>query len=241
MEDILINNPIELLQNTIFINLKHRTDRLSHVITELKEIGIENPERFQGIQMSMGCVGCTMSHIKCLELAKSRGWSHVFICEDDIKFTNPSLFLEKLKLFIDASWGWDVLVIGGNNMPPFQPLSDFAVRVFNIQTTTGYIVGAHYYDTLIENFKEGVGKLIREPNRKKEFAVDIYWKILQKTDNWFFLIPPSVVQYCDYSDIEEKVTNFERHMLDLDKKALIEYMMHMRQINPSMNPNFTLF
>jgi len=223
------NNPIGLLENTLFINLAHRTDRLAHVLDQLKGIGIENPERFVGIQMAMGCVGCTMSHIKCLELAKTREWPYVFICEDDIKFTNPELFLDKLGQFQGAGWSWDVLIVGGNNKPPFQQVSDFAVRVFDIQTTTGYIVGAHYYDTLIANFKEGVGYLIREPERKKEFAVDIYWKSLQKTGNWFFLIPPSVVQYSDYSDIEGKVTNFEGHMLDLDKRALIEYMMRLQQ------------
>ena len=228
-EGVESNNPIGLLQNTIFINLAHRTDRLAHVLKELKEIGIENPERFNAIQMAMGCVGCTMSHIKCLELAKAREWPYVFICEDDIKFTNPQLFLDKLAEFSAAGWNWDVLIIGGNNKPPFQQVSDFAVRVFDIQTTTGYIVGAHYYDTLIANFKEGVGNLIREPERKKEFAVDIFWKTLQKTGNWFFLIPPSVVQYSDYSDIEGKVTNFEGHMLDLDKRAFIEYMMRMQQ------------
>jgi GR25 family glycosyltransferase involved in LPS biosynthesis len=219
----------EILKNTIYINLEHRTDRLTHVLHQLQVLGIENPERFNAIKMKMGCIGCTMSHIKCLELAKSKGWPQVFICEDDIKFTNSELFLDKLGKFVEAGWEWDVLVVGGNNLPPFQQVSDFAVRVFDIQTTTGYIVCAHYYDILIQNFREGLAKLIREPERKKEFAVDIYWKTLQKTGNWFFLIPPSVIQYSDYSDIEDKVTNFEGHMLDLDKRAFIEYMMRLQQ------------
>jgi hypothetical protein len=222
---------MELLQNTLYINLSHREDRLAHVLKEFEVLGIENPERFNAIQMKMGCIGCTLSHIKCLELAKSKEWPWVFICEDDIHFTNPGLFLDKLQSFADAKWDWDVLIVGGNNLPPFQQVSDFAVRVFDIQTTTGYIVQSHYYDILIANFKEGVGRLIREPNRKKEFALDIYWKTLQKTGNWFFLIPPSVIQYSDYSDIEGKVTNFEGHMLDLDKRALIEHMMKMQQKN----------
>jgi len=222
------NNPIGLLENTIFINLAYRTDRLAHVLEQLKGIGIHAPERLNAIKMNMGCVGCTMSHIKCLEIAKTRGWPYVFICEDDIKFINPALFLEKLAKFSETKWKWDVLIIGGNNLPPFLQVSDFAVRVFDIQTTTGYIVNGHYYDALIANFKEGLGKLIRDPQKKKEFAVDIYWKTLQKSGNWFFLIPPSVIQYSDYSDIEGKVTNYEGHFLDLDKQALIEYMMKMQ-------------
>ena len=222
------NNPIGLLENTIFINLAHRTDRLAHVLEQLKGIGIHAPERFNAVKMPMGCAGCTMSHIKCLEIAKTRGWPYVFICEDDIKFINPALFIEKLAKFSETKWKWDVLIIGGNNLPPFLQVSDFAVRVFDIQTTTGYIVSAHYYDTLITNFKDGLGKLIREPYRKKEFAVDMYWKTLQKSGNWFFLIPPSVIQYSDYSDIEGKVTNYEAHFLDLDKQAFIEHMMQLQ-------------
>ena len=80
-----------------------------------------------------------------------------------------------------------------------------------------YIVQHHYYDILIQNIKEGLGNLIRNPENKKEFAIDKYWIQLQMKDCWFMLIPPSVIQREDYSDIEGRVTNFQQYMLNYNK------------------------
>ena len=62
---------MELLKNTLFINLEHRKDRLIHVTNELKKLGV-NSERFNAVKTAVGAIGCTMSHIKCLEIAKER-------------------------------------------------------------------------------------------------------------------------------------------------------------------------
>jgi len=220
---------MEFLQHILYINLGYRQDRKDHCLTEFQKLGIPESriERFPAIQTTTGSVGCTMSHIKCIELAKQKGWEQVFICEDDIEFTNPDLFKTQLKKLYDSKLSWDTLVIGGNNAPPFQPINDFCVRVYNIQTTTGYIIKKHYYDTLIANFKEGLMKLMREPSRHKEFAIDIYWKQLQQRDQWLILIPLTVCQYYDFSDIEGKVVDYKEMMLDLEKKALIEHYMKL--------------
>lgn len=212
-----------LLDHTLFINLDHRTDRLEHVMIELSKMGIsKTAERFPAVKMQAGNIGCTISHIRCLELAKSRGWPQIFICEDDITFTNPNVLKDSLNKFVESGIDWDVIVIGGNNCPPFVQVSDFCARVTNVQTTTGYIVKQRFYDILLDNLKEGMLKLLREPERKKEFSIDIYWKLLQSSYKWYMLLPLTVVQYYDYSDIEERVVDYRGAMLDFDKKALIE-------------------
>ena len=61
---------MELFTNTLFINLASRTDRLEHVISEFGKFGL-TPERVDAVKMASGAVGCTLSHIKCLEIAKS--------------------------------------------------------------------------------------------------------------------------------------------------------------------------
>ena len=76
---------MDLLKYTLFINLQERTDRLAHVQNELQKLGIEG-ERMNAIKLASGAIGCTMSHIKCIEFAKKRNLPHVFICEDDITF-----------------------------------------------------------------------------------------------------------------------------------------------------------
>jgi GR25 family glycosyltransferase involved in LPS biosynthesis len=229
-----------LLNHTLFINLDHRRDRLEHVLMEFVKMDIIGHERFPAVKMSQGNVGCTISHIRCLELAKSRGWPHVFICEDDITFTNPAVLKNSLEKFAKSGIEWDVIVIGGNNCPPYVPVSDFCARVTNVQTTTGYIVKKEYYDILLDNFRMGLEKLMREPERKKEFSLDIYWKQLQTANRWFMILPLTVVQYYDYSDIEQRVTDYRPAMLDFDKKELIERFMKEQENKRKKVMNFNV-
>ena len=211
---------MELLKNTLFINLEHRKDRLIHVTNELKKLGV-NSERFNAVKTAVGAIGCTMSHIKCLEIAKERGYEQVFICEDDITFLNVEVFKKSLEKFYEnKTIQWDVLLIGGNNLPPYDEIGDYCIRVSNCQTTTGYIVKNHYYDTLINNFRESAKNLLREPTNIKQYALDIYWKRLQQINNWYMIVPLTVVQCDSYSDIENRMVDYRALMLDKDKKWL---------------------
>ena len=208
-----------LFEHTIYINLEHRKDRLKHVQQELAKLSIpNNGVRFNAVKTANGAVGCTISHIKCLEQAKEQGLPHVFICEDDICFKDPKLLLHNAArfhaVFADA---WDVLIVGGNNLPPYKQFGDFCAQISNCQTTTGYIVKQHYYDTLIDNFREGLKKLMENPTNKREFAIDIYWKRLQTSNRWYIVLPLTVHQLEGYSDIEERDTDYRGLMLDMDK------------------------
>jgi len=213
-----------LFEHTIYINLESRKDRLVHVKNELAKLGVLNSgERFNAVKTTNGAVGCTISHIKCLEQAKARDLPHVFICEDDICFKNPELLLLNTAKFIDTfSNVWDVLIIGGNNVPPYKQFGSFCAQITNCQTTTGYIVKHHYYDTLIANFREGLKLLMTNPANKREFAIDMYWKRLQMRDRWFIVLPLTVHQLEGYSDIEERDTDYRGLMLDMDKPWLLK-------------------
>jgi GR25 family glycosyltransferase involved in LPS biosynthesis len=221
------NGGITDIKHTLYINLSNRVDRKLHVENELAKIGIPF-ERFNAIKLPNGALGCSMSHLKCLQTAKEMGWSHVFVCEDDIQFLDPELFKNQLDTFLkNHTDDWDVLLVAGNNMPPYIPIDDTCVQVKQCQTTTGYIVKQHYYDTLIENFKLGIQYLMREPNKHTLYAIDKYWFFLQQQHRWFLIIPLTVVQRTDYSDIEKRMVNYKRIMTDLDKQQLIQRMSQM--------------
>jgi hypothetical protein len=90
-------------------------------------------------------------------------------------------------------------------------------------------VRAHYYDALIANYRAGINLLMRNPTNKLEYAIDRYWFELQRRDRWFLITPLSVVQREDYSDIEQRFTNYGHLMLDLDKEKLMRrHMEHMQ-------------
>ena len=207
------------VNHVLYINLDHRMDRKEHVEKQLSSIGIKNPTRFNAIKMKNGALGCSMSHLKCLQTAKENKWPHVLICEDDIQFLNPELFINQLSAFLSLykQRDWDVILLAGNNMLPYEKHNSSCIKVHHCLTTTGYIVQEHYYDILIENYKEGIKNLMKEPENKKMFAIDKYWIQLQEVDNWFLIIPLSVVQMEDYSDIENKQTDFRDYMLNYNK------------------------
>ena len=219
-----------LFENTHYINLEHRIDRLVHVKQELAKINVVG-SRFNAIKLANGAVGCSMSHLKCLEQAKQNGSPYVFVCEDDIQFLDPTLFLKNLGLFCETiKSDWDVLII----CPPFQPIGDFCVRLVNCQTTTGYIVQQHYYDTLIANYREGITKLLSDPTNKREYAIDMYWKRLQAKDRWYMIVPPTVVQMEGFSDVEGRETNYKHLMTDMNKEWLFKNNLVVDRQQPQM-------
>ena len=211
-------NSINDIQHAFYINLLSRPDRKQHVEEQLKIIGLK-AERFNAFKLPNGALGCSMSHLKCLEIAKQHKWSHVLIVEDDIKFLDPEIFKTQMNTFLATHHDWDVLLVAGNNMPPYENIDDTCVRVFTCQTTTGYLVNGHYFDTLIENFRSGIKKLLENPSQHIMYAIDKYWFQLQKKDKWYLIIPLTVTQREDYSDIEKRPTNYTRVMIDLDKRA----------------------
>ena len=212
------------IKHAFYINLASRPDRKEHVEKQLKTIGIENFERFNAIKLANGAIGCSMSHLKCLEIAKQSGWSHLLIVEDDIKFLDPQLFKNQFNSFLSRHKSWDVVLIGGNNVPPYKKIDDTCIRVSHCQTTTGYIVKNTYYDTLIDNIKTGIEKLMKNPTNAFSYAIDKYWIQLQKRDIWYLLAPIIAIQREDYSDIEQRTTNYEYIMKDLDKPHLVRNM-----------------
>lgn len=211
MSDSIFNNI-----HVIYINLAHRTDRNEHLLKELSKIGVNNPERFNAVKLEDGALGCSMSHLKCIENAKKNNFNYVFICEDDIEFLDPPLFLSQLREFLNSDIKWDTLLVAGNNMVPYVPVNKTCIKIMNCQTTTGYIVRKEYYDTLIDNYKTGIQNLLKEPTNPL-YKIDKHWFKLQRRDNWFLLIPLTIVQREDYSDIEKKVTNFRNYMLNYNK------------------------
>jgi glycosyl transferase family 25 len=163
-----------------------------------------------------------MSHLKCIEIAKENNWEHVLIVEDDILFLNPEIFKNQINKFFKNHSDFDVVLIAGNNIPPYQKIDDSCVKVYRCQTTTGYIVKRHYYDTLISNIREGIQKLMETPAQHIQYAIDKYWFKLQEKDKWYLITPLTVTQRDDYSDIEKRHTNYTRVMVDLDKEWMIK-------------------
>ena len=217
---------IQDIEHVYYINLDTRPDRKTHVESQLDSIGIKQYTRYSACMMANGAIGCSTSHLKLLEMARDQQLPHIMIVEDDIEFTKPDVFVKQMNHFLahNDPTTYDVVLLAGNNIPPHRVHDESSVQVSHCQTTTGYLVQSHYYDTLIKNLSQSLEKLIQFPDHRIEYAIDKHWLHLQKRDRWYLIVPLTIVQKPDFSDIEKKNTNYNRMMLDLDKKQFIQKM-----------------
>ena len=206
-----------LLENVYYINLKDYEDRRINTENELKRMNWKY-ERFEAFKADDGRLGCCISHLKVIEMAKEKNLDYVVVVEDDILFTEPDKYNNMLidfKNYIKLNnMTFDVLLFAASiNTGGVKPITNNIYKASACFTTTGYIVNKHYYDKLIDNFKEAVGLLIN--NGETDIGcIDVNWIKLQKIDNWYILFPRTVNQRPSYSTIQKNNVNYSSMLLD---------------------------
>lgn len=194
---------MEYLPHILYINLDTRGDRLEDIKNELVQMDISG-ERVSAVYTAPhGYIGCALSHIKALKLARDRGWDNVLILEDDFKFiVDKEQFKSNIYQFFTKNIEYDVLLLS-YNIKHTERVDDLISRTYDTQTTSGYIVNKRFYDKLISNFEEAYDLLIKTHDSTK-FAIDIHWKKLQPHSVWYYFNHRIGIQRPNYSDIEEK-------------------------------------
>jgi GR25 family glycosyltransferase involved in LPS biosynthesis len=209
----------EYLSNIIFINLKHRTDRLNNLISQFNSVGLvdtqtSNIYRFDAIHVyPQGWIGCTKSHIGALELAKEMNLPCVAIIEDDFiwrKHVDKKLIIDTLNSAknLETSTSWDVFFLS-SFLKEKEPIKNHSLfKVTKGQTTAGYIVKQHYYDKLLEVFRESLELQEKFVPTMHEYykvhgnyAIDQWWHKLQQKDMWISSEIPLGMQCDGVSDI----------------------------------------
>jgi glycosyl transferase family 25 len=213
--DKLKKNYFNDIDKIFYINLARRRDRMILIENELDIIIREKIIRFNAIQNDYGTVGCCSSHLEILKIAKENNLNKIIIFEDDMIWNN----FEKNYLIYEqmVKNDYDILLFGGYKVI----FDNFTFKVNCSSTSHAYLIKKHYYDSLIENL-ENSRKLflnyVNQKNNKKikkylisgnynKYNMDEYWKILQKTDNWYIIIPFLCIQRNGYSDINNSLRN----------------------------------
>jgi len=195
------------LGGAFYINLDRRRDRRAEIEGELRRMGISG-ERFPAIENPDGAIGCMMSHLKVLELAKERGYPNVLILEDDLTFLVGK---EELWKVLDSAMqetdaNYDVIMLSYN----IQESTPFSPNLLAIQcagTASGYIVHSDFYTTLINLTKWALEKYW-ETGYKGLFAYDIAWSRIQG-NRWFATSKRIGIQRPSFSDIEGRHTDYK--------------------------------
>ena len=86
----------------------------------------------------------------------------------------------------------------------FESQFSFLYKIKDAQTTSGYIIQSHYYDTLITQWENAV-KMFEETNDDAKYTCDQSWKPLQEKDNWYCFKTRIGKQRKSYSDIQKGI------------------------------------
>ena len=177
------------IDHVLYINLKHRTDRLEYILNECKRIDIpsEKMTRIEAIYTpGIGMLGCSLSHCKALELALSHPeWTWTLIIEDDIKFSD-SPWLEINDALKNANP--DVLMLARGSCQvhiPTHPSSTNLHQIYTACVAAAYIVHRNYIPKLLKNIRESIEEFTKPGGNIYDHPLDVYWYSIQKTDNWY--------------------------------------------------------
>lgn len=208
------------------ISLNHRADRRDAFKKNIESNGFESNE-FKTIEAienkDFGALGCAKSHVKALSYFLTNTENqYCCIFEDDFNFRQSKTISEGVinKIINDFN-KWNVILLSGTFVTPMPTVSsthNHAInKVFEANSTSGYIVNRKYTNTLISIFIDSIVLMEEYKNatpRKvisDRFAIDQSWKILQRKDEWYCSSPMLGEQIESYSDIEKEFCDYSKY------------------------------
>ena len=182
----------EFIEGFFYINLDRRPDRRTEVEAEFKKMEL-SVERFSAIDRSPGIVGCGLSHLAVLKMARERGLKNVLIFEDDFQFLiTKTEFESMLTEFFTSSVTYDVVMLG-----------------YSLEEKVEFneLLHERFYDKLIDLYEKSFPQLI-STGMHWIYANDQVWKVLQPQSNWFAFCKRVGRQRRSYSDLSLMVKDY---------------------------------
>jgi len=197
------------ISKVIYINLHKRIDRKKDIEKELNDFELDY-ERFEAIETpDFGLVGCGLSHLNVLKLAKDRNYENVLIMEDDFTFViSKEEFEKQLNEFFSLNIPYDVCFLSYYVLQHHETSFNVINKVVEAQTASGYIVHNSYYDKLI-NLYEWAIPMLEQTRMHWVYGNDQIWKQLQKEDNWYYFKTRIGKQKHGYSDNTQKFEMYD--------------------------------
>lgn len=202
----------------IYINLDKRKDRKDHIEKQLKDLNLNNFERFPAVKKKVGWHGNVLSFCSILEKAISENYEQLLIVEDDMLITDIDKFNESINSFEkNVGKNFDVLLLGGNNIGPLKEHTEFYCKITHTYAGTGYLINKHYYKTYLDRLLLSKNHILNHPGQNYHwiYASDAITQELQTNDNWYFIFPYGAIQLPGFSDIVGKKVDYTPYMTSI--------------------------
>jgi GR25 family glycosyltransferase involved in LPS biosynthesis len=199
----------DLSKNIYVINLKERTDRKLHIENQLNKIDCKNYKLFEGVngnlltnptKLKNGMFGLVKTYLNIYEEWSKKDAENIFLIEDDCLFLDD--FNKKLEEYINnVPSDWDMLYFGANHnyhggMQTLR-INEKCIKLNNSYTAHCVLLKKKVFEELIENI------------RNFSIENDVMMALLQRKYNAYSTSEPLALQIENYSNIENKVVNYD--------------------------------
>jgi GR25 family glycosyltransferase involved in LPS biosynthesis len=201
------------------INLDRRADRWDAIQSNCRDRGVPigTLSRFSASnEPEYGALGCAKSHVAVLaRFLTETDAPYCLVLEDDFEFVRPwSDLAQRFNQLAAEKVDWDVLLLAGTAVMAEERRPPGVARVWEAQSTVGYMVQRHYVPQLLSRFAESIPLMERMRSLPRlavgaRLAIDVAWKPLQRRDRWYIFSPAMGRPRPDYSDIEQKTVNYD--------------------------------
>ena len=198
----------DLFEYTRYINLDGQPERKEHIISQINNLGINACRHPATKGETRGSYWVAQSHIEILALALQQTPVPKYVCilEDDANFHHPRKTLEQATRVHANHPDWDVMLLGGDNHPPFTKRDEDCVQVTKCFQSHAYLVRDSFISKLKDKFVESlqlIKTVVRSQTSRKlpiqkrhlrGLALDQKWMELMLDNKFLLLTPVAVTQ-----------------------------------------------
>ena len=144
-----------------------------------------------------------------IKKAKENNLKNVLIFEDDVEFIDnlEELFSEKIK---NVPEDWDLIFFGGNHVGSLVKINKDVYKMTWSYALQMYAINSKFFDQLIIFLETKINDVLNKTHDlSPSVAADYFIAHLQRNSNSYVIKPHFTWQRENFSDIQEKVTNYD--------------------------------
>jgi len=193
------------------VNLEKRNDRLLKFETQVKDYDLGNFKKFVAYDgskldktiyktnLKSSELGLILSNLDIIKESIENGYQKILILEDDCYFTDEVKNIDSYFDFLPDDW--DMLYMGGNHnthvgCSPPKIINEKVIKLHNTFST--HFIG----------IKSTLFPVLMNVLSRYSDPLDVSYARIQKSFNVYSFYPAIAKQIVDYSDIQNKITDY---------------------------------
>ena len=205
------------LDNIVCINLDSREDRWSECLKEFKNLNIEHlVQRYPAVSNKIGILGCTMSHVNCIKIAKEKKYKNVLILEDDVVFNTDIFYdvlIKTLNQLDSNNLKYDMLYLGANLIRGYNNklIDKNLAKIARAKCAHAYIINSSIYDYIIDAYSkiDWNDEYLWNHQNPNRMNIDRWYMNIQKLGNTYGTYPAIADQRPSYSDLIKQHSDYK--------------------------------